>query len=332
MKSILPFRLTIILLAVLLLALMLMAGCASPAAPKESTSANSDPSSSQQDGRLSVVTTIFPPYDFVREIAGDKAELTMLLAPGQEMHSFEPSPQDMIRIQNADVFIYVGGESDSWVPGVLDSIDTKDMQIVVMMDAVDAVTEEVVAGMQTEEEEEAGPAYDEHIWNDPRNAALIAAQITQALSKADPANAAFYSSNLKTYQNQLTALDQEFRTMVQQSKRQKIVVADRFAHRYLTEAYQLEYAAAFPGCSEETEPSAATVAYLIDKVRQEQIPAVFYMEFSDQKMARVIQEATGAKTLLLHSIHNVTPKEFQEGVTYLELMERNLTALKEALN
>ena len=319
MKRFLPFLLT----------LLLLAGCAAPAGPSESA----DQSASQAEPRLSVVTTIFPPYDFVREIAGDKAELTMLLAPGQEMHSYEPTPQDMIRIQNCDVFLYVGGESDSWVPGVLDAIDSKDKQIVVMMDAVDAVTEEVVAGMQqTEEEEEEGPAYDEHIWNDPNNAVLIASQIAQALSKADPANETLYSSNLETYTKKLSTLDQKFKTMVQQARRQEIVVADRFAHRYLTEAYGLTYAAAFPGCSEETEPSASTVAFLIDKVRQEKIPAVFYMEFSNQKMARVIQEATGAKPLLLHSIHNVTPEEFHQGVTYLELMEGNLSTLQEALN
>lgn len=318
MKRFLPFLLT----------LFLFVGCAAPAGPSEPA----DQSSNQAEPRLSVVTTIFPPYDFVREIAGNKVDLTMLLAPGQEMHSYEPTPQDMIRIQNCDVFIYVGGESDSWVPGVLDAIDSKGKQIVVMMDAVDAVTEEVVAGMQETEEEEGGPAYDEHIWNDPNNAALIAAQIAQALSKADPANETLYSSNLETYTKKLSALDQEFKTMVQQAKRQDIVVADRFAHRYLTEAYGLTYAAAFPGCSEETEPSSATVAFLIDKVLQEKIPAVFYMEFSNQKMAQVIQEATGARTLLLHSIHNVTPEEFQQGVTYLDLMEGNLSTLQEALN
>jgi zinc transport system substrate-binding protein len=284
------------------------------------------------DGTLQVVSTIFPPYDFVRSITGDKAGLTMLLPPGAESHSFEPTPQDIIRVQNCDVFIYVGGESDAWVEMILESVDTSRMEIITLMDCVEVVEELIVEGMQEEEEEEEeGPEYDEHVWTSPRNAKLIVRKIADVLKRKDRANAAEYERNTVSYLEKLTELDGSFQTMINGARRKTFIFGDRFPFRYFADAYGLSYFAAFPGCSTETECSAATVAFLIDKVRAEQIPVVFHIELSNEKIADTICEGTGAKKLLLHAVHNVSKREFDGGATYYDLMSNNLRNLREAL-
>jgi zinc transport system substrate-binding protein len=282
-------------------------------------------------GKISVVTTIFPPYDFAREIAGDKAELTMLLPPGAESHSWDPAPRDIITIQNSSIFIYGGGESDEWVKELLSSMDTSKKTIIAMMDCVETVEEELVEGMEEEEGEEEEEAYDEHVWTSPRNVILIAGAITEALCKEDPANAALYRKNYAGYTAKLSALDDSFRETVKGGKRTTFVFADRFPFRYFADAYGLSYFAAFPGCSVETEPSAATVAFLIRKIRAEQIPAVFHIELSSERMADTISAETGAKKLLLHACHNISKNDFEKGVSYLDLMTANVKNLKEAL-
>jgi zinc transport system substrate-binding protein len=501
-------RLSSILISTLLL-LTALSGCAQN---------NASPEQPEQEDTLSVVSTIFAPYDFVREIVGDKANITMLLPPGSESHSYEPTPQDIIKIQNCDVFVYVGGDSDEWVHEVLDSMDTSKMKIVALMDCVDVVEEELVEGMEddhghdhgseefdpadvkdrpmsdfsgewisgiplindgsldayiehTAEENEvtfdeqksallkrwaseyenftienstltidsisgeytykgyqivesdhgasvwynfqletpvAGlPAYltfndhgyghedeehdedeaeeeheeiahmhlkygddgfdalisneewstfyfdnsysgkeigefmagheheetelDEHVWTSPKNAKLIVQKISDALCKADSANAEVYKQNTQAYLSKLDELDAAFQQVVDSAARKTLIVGDRFPFRYLADAYGLAYFAAFPGCSTETEASAATVAFLIDKVKDEEIPVVFHAELSNQKMANTISEATGAKVLLLHACHNITKAEFEQGISYLDLMQQNVENLKEAL-
>ncbi len=326
---------------------------------------------STSDDKVSVVSTIFAPYDFVREVAGDKAYLTMLLPPASESHSFEPTPQDIIKIQNSDVFIYVGGESDAWVNEVLESMDTSKMKIITLIDCVDVVEEEIVEGMEEEhdhdheeislDEEHEGdehegneleedeheehadeehadeePAdveheYDEHVWTSPKNAKLIVQKISDVLCEIDEVNKEIYKKNTAEYLDKLDELDQAFQTVVDESARKTIVFGDRFPFRYFADAYGLSYFAAFPGCSTETEASAATVAFLIDKIKEEHIPVVFHVELSNQKMANTISEATDAKVLLLHACHNVSKAEFESGVTYLDLMYKNVENLKEAL-
>ncbi|MDR2619422.1 MAG: metal ABC transporter substrate-binding protein [Treponema sp.] len=284
------------------------------------------------DGKINVVATIFPPYDFVREIAGDKVNLTMLLPPGAESHSFEPTPQDIIKVQNCDVFIYVGGESDAWVEMILESMDTSRMEIITFMDCVEVVEEVVVEGMEEEEEEEAeGPEYDEHVWTSPKNAQLIVQKISGALAQRDRPNAAEYEKNTASYLAKLADLDTSFRNMVNGAKRKTFIFGDRFPFRYFADAYGLSYFAAFPGCSTETECSAATVAFLVDKVRAEKIPVVFHIELSNEKIADTICEETGAKKMLLHAVHNISKRDFDRGENYYGLMSQNLQNLREAL-
>jgi len=289
----------------------------------------------------SIIASIFPPYDFMRAIAGDKADITMLLPPGSESHSFEPTAQDVIKIQNCDIFIYVGGESDEWISGILESIDTSKMRIITLMDCVEVVEEEIVEGMEDEEEEEEDdqsksgedeePEYDEHVWTSPKNAKLIVQKISDTLCEVDAANAETYKQNTTTYLGRLDELDGKFQAVVDAAVRKTMVFGDRFPFRYFADAYGLAYFAAFPGCSNETEASAATVAFLIDKVRDENIPVVFHIEFGNEDMANAISEATGAKVRLLHACHNISATDFTADKTYIDIMTANVDALKEAL-
>jgi len=283
------------------------------------------------DGKLNVTVTNFPPFDFVRQIAGDRVNLSMLLPPGVESHSFEPSPRDIITVHNSGVFIYVGGESDAWVDRILESMDTSKIKILRMMDAVYAVEEEIVEGMEEENEEGEEITYDEHIWTSPRNAILIVKAVTEALCEADSASANFYRKNAAAYTGELAQLDAAFNGVVSGAKRNTIVFADRFPFRYFADAYGLFYFAAFPGCSTETEPSAATVAFLINKIKAEKIPVVFHIELSNELMADTISGETSAKKLLLHSCHNISKRDFDAGLGYLDLMRQNVENLKEAL-
>jgi zinc transport system substrate-binding protein len=468
------------------------------------------------NGKPDVVTINFPAYDFVRQIAGDRVNLSMLLPPGVESHSFEPTPRDIIQIQNGELFIYTGGESDVWVDRVLESMDTSKMKIIRMMDAVDVVKEEIVEGMEDDEHEhehshededftiadvkdraltdwagdwqsvypyllegsldpvmehmaEGGEktareyyeeykthyvtdadrvtmtadsmtfyrngipatarytyggtgviteddgalwvrykfeaignpprgapkyimfsdhlhapaktehfhiyasdksfdelmedtnpvnyptyystgltkdelvaemighdheeeiAYDEHVWTSPENVKRIVQAIADALCEVDSANAAFFRRNTREYIARLDELDKEFKEVVNNARRKTIVFGDRFPFRYFADTYGLTYFAAFPGCSTETEPSAATVAFLIDKVKDEKIPVIFHIELSNERMADTISAETGAKKLLLHACHNVSKRDFDSGVTYLDLQKANVPRLREAL-
>lgn len=493
----------------LVLVLSLFVGCAQAAPSGESGS----------KGKLKVVSTIFPGYDFTRAVAGERVELKMLLPPGSESHSYEPTPQDIIAIQNCDVFLYVGGDSDTWVNGILDSMDTSNMTILSMMDLVDVVEEEMKEGMEDDhghdhshdkelqpedvhdrplsdwagswstiekaltsgaldeyvahkaEENEldaaaqktafasrwkseyatltisgdtvsfrgsdvnyqyagykivesdhgasvwygfeaAAPAsgapkyiafsdhgtggheeheeedkhheetphfhlrygnesfealtkmedwaptyfpadadgkevaeamgghshseeeaeYDEHVWTSPVNAMRITQAISDTLCKLDAANAPEYQQNTTAYLGKLKELDASLRELAKNAPRRTLIFGDRFPFRYFVDEYGLDYFAAFPGCSTETEASAQTVAFLINKVKEEKIPSVLHIELSNEKMADTICESTGAKKLLLHSCHNVTRDELKNGITYLDLMNQNMKTLKEALS
>lgn len=496
-------RVLSILLGVCLL-LTALCGCAQPDVRQDS------------GDKIKVISTIFAPYDFVRQIVGDKAEVTMLLPPGSESHSYEPTPQDIIKIQNCDVFIYVGGDSDTWVHEVLESIDMSKTKIITLIDCVDVVEEEIVEGMEDdhghshadeefdaadvkdrgmsefdgewisaavlikdgsfdkyiahsaeeneisaqkqkeemltrmasdydnitirnntltidgksadydykgyritesdhgasvwynyqiessvadmptyitfndhgygnsehhdehdEEHEEIGHFHlkygdesfdalidnqdwstfyfdashsnseigefmaggghshehevDEHVWTSPKNAKIIVQKISDALCATDPGNAEDYKKNTDNYIEQLDELDAKFQAVVDSATRKTIIFGDRFPFRYFADAYGLEYFAAFPGCSTETEAGAATVAFLIDKIKDEGIPVVFHVELSNKRMANTISEETGAKVLLFHACHNVTKDELGQGITYIDLMNGNAENLKEAL-
>lgn len=300
------------LIAALLCLCLMLCGCtAQPEKPHDET-------------KLQIVCTSFPAYDFAREIAGDRAELTLLIKPGSEVHSYEPTPKDMIRIQESDLFICNGGESEQWAKTLI----TPELNTIYMMDCVDTV-EESADGIYNAEDGE--PELDEHVWTSPLNAIKISEEICNALCKLDTNNAEAYKTNFAAYKAQLMALDREFRQVIKNSGKHTLVFADRFPMRYFALEYGLNCYAAFPGCSSETEPSAKTVAYLIDRVREDKIPAVLYMEFSNQKMADVICEDTGCKKLPFYSAHSVSAEQFEQGVSYLDLMRINLNSLKEAL-
>ncbi|GHV82949.1 high-affinity zinc uptake system binding-protein ZnuA [Spirochaetia bacterium] len=284
-----------------------------------------------RNGKITVIAAIFPPYDFVRAVAKDKVNLSMLLPPASESHSFEPTPKDIITIQNSDIFIYAGGESDTWVNRILGSMDTRNMTIISLMETVDVVEEEVVEGMEDAAEEEEGAAYDEHVWTSPINAMRIVQTITETLCTADTANADFYRQNADGYISQLEKLDAEFQAVVDNANRKTIVFGDRFPFRYFADRYGLSYFAAFPGCSTETEPSASTIAFLIDKIKREHIPVVFHIELGNERMADTIAEETGAKKLRLHACHNISKKDFESGITYIDLMHQNVENLRRAL-
>lgn len=294
----------------------------------------------QDNGKISVVTTIFPYYDFTRSIAGDKADIKLLLSPGSEPHSYDPSPSDIVAIENCDIFIYNGGESDEWVESVLDSIENKNMKIMRMMDYVDLLYEQSVEHDAHEhgeehnhvDEHEHGEEYDEHIWTSVKNAEKLSDAIYYELSACDSANKSIYSSNRDRYISKLKSLDSKFSDIVSNAKRNTVVFGDRFPFLYFVTDYSLYYDCAFPGCSSETEPSISTVTHMIDFTRDNQIPVVFYLEFSNGRVARLISEDTGAKTMRYSSCHNVTKDEFADGATYISLMEQNANALREALN
>lgn len=287
------------------------------------------------NGKLKIVTTIFPAYDFAKEVTGDNAEVSMLLPPGLESHSYEPSPQDIIKIQSADIFIYNGGESETWVEKILDSSD-EGVTVIKMMDLVDGYEEEVIEGMQFEEEHdnESGHdhEYDEHVWTSLRNAQKIVAGINEKVSYLDSENQAHYKKNTEEYIKKLSLLDEKFKKLFNESQNKTLVFGDRFPFRYFAEDYDLKYYAAFPGCSSETEPSIATITFLIDKIKEENIKTVFYIEFSNHKIADTIAESTGASTALLHSCHNVDIVNLGKEQTYYSLMEQNYNTLKGALS
>ena len=313
----------------------LLSGCNQPEEEKPYEETKDEP------GKLSIVTTIFPQYDFARQISGGNAELTMLLGPGEESHTYEPTPQDIIEIQNADIFIYVGGESETWVDSILSSFDTSNMEIINMMKLVDVVEEEIVEGMEgeaeEEPEEETGDSsdekeYDEHVWTSIDNAQIISQAIADALCEKDEPNSSTYRINCEKYLTELSDLKKDFNGIVKSSERNTIVFGDRFPLRYFADEFGIEYYAAFPGCSEQSEPSAGTVAFLIEKVRAENIPVVFYLELSNGKIAETIAESTDAETLCFNSCHNVTMEQFLNGVTYVDLMKENVEVLEKALN
>ena len=310
------------------LLLGLLSGCGSTPA------ANAD--------QLSVVTTIFPEYDWVRQILGDKADgvdLTMLLDNGVDLHSYQPTADDMVKISTCDLFIYVGGESDEWVEDALAEAVNQDMVVIDLLDVLgDAVKEEeVVEGMQGEDDEggEEETEYDEHVWLSLRNAAVLCEEIAAKLGRLDAANADAYAANAATYIEKLNALDRQYAAVVDAAPRKTLLFGDRFPFRYLTDDYGLDYYAAFVGCSAETEASFETVVFLANKVDELGLNTVLTIESSDGKLARTIIEntaAASARILQMDSMQSATARDVTSGATYLGAMENNLKVLKEALN
>ncbi|MDO5734419.1 MAG: metal ABC transporter substrate-binding protein [Eubacteriales bacterium] len=373
----------IALLVTVLMLLGLVAGCENLNKSKPAAEANNNEVSGTADAeaepapgaKLKVIASIFPQYDFLRRIGGDKIELSMLLSPGAESHSFEPTPKDLIEISESDLFVYVGGHGDKWVDELLKTRE-EGKKTLALVDLVETVEEEIVEGMEHHhhhededcchhhhddedaehehededcchhhhDDEDAEHEHehehhhhhehelDEHVWTDPKNAIKIVQALTEALVELDPENQDFYKENAAAYLKELEQLDQDFKDLVKNAKRKTIVVGDRFPFRYFTDAYGLDYYAAFPGCSTEGDASPQTIVFLIEKVKEEGIPVVFHIELSNQKMAESIADASGAQVMLLHGAHNIAREDFEAGLTYLDIMRQNLENLRVALN
>ena len=281
-----------------------------------------------------IITTIFPAYDFARQVFGDTAEVRMLLKPGQESHSYDPSAKDIVEINGCDLFVYNGGDSDQWVESVLQA--APDVETFRMTDAVSLLDEEHSEGMQEEEhdhdhadgdEEE----YDEHVWTSPDNAAAIVRALGSRAKALFPDSAAELDSNTESYAAQIGKIDGRLKELLDGEKRY-FIFGDRFPLLYFFKHYGLNYYAAFPGCGSETEPSAQTVTFLLDKLGQpDAVKAVFCIELSGRKLADVLAEDSGLDVVEFHSCHNITADDFAAGETYVSLMERNLQTLEKVL-
>ncbi len=276
---------------------------------------------------LSVVSTIFPYYDFASQIAGENAKVTMLLSPGGEVHGYEPTLKDLALVEQCDVFLYNGGEGDAWVESLLANCDVSHKQVVRLMDTVDLLT--VGETHHHEGHHHGVEEADEHIFTDPENALPIAIAIEDAMKKADPSHKKNYEINGAILQQELARLVQEY-TVLQGAKKQ-LVIADRFPFLYLTTHYNLSYLAAFSGCSSNTEADLKTVYELKTALEQGETKGVLCTEFSDKSLATTLANGVGGKVYVWHSCHNVTREEWENKVTYVQLMNRNLSVLKEVL-
>ena len=299
-----------------------------------------------QTDKLSIVTTIFPEYDWVREILGDKAdnaEITMLLDNGVDLHSYQPTADDIVKISDCDLFIYVGGESDEWVEDALRNAANRNMKVINLLEVLgDSVkTEEIVEGMQEEEHEhedaeehEHEEEADEHVWLSLKNAKMLVRVISKALQELDPDNKDIYAANADAYVMKLSALDAEYQAAVDAASNKTILFGDRFPFRYLVDDYGLRYYAAFVGCSTETEAGFETISFLAKRVDELKLPCVLTIEGAQHKIAETIVRNTTAKNqrvLTMDSMQSTTSKDVKNGTTYLSVMEKNLSVLKEVL-
>ena len=286
----------------------------------------------EDDGKLTVVTTVFPVYDWTRNVTGDICNVIYLDKSGADMHSFEPTASDIVLLAEADVFIHIGGVSDKWVDSAVESAKNDSLEVLSLMTVTGVLEEETVEGMQTHDHgEKDTDEYDEHIWLSLKKAQTAVNAICYTLCKADSENAETYRSNAAAYTDKLSELDGRYTSLMSSAKRNTILVADRFPFRYLTEDYGIEYFAAFPGCSAESEASFETMTFLIEKTKELSLPCILVIEKSDGKLADTISRETGVKVLTLGSCQSVTQADADKGLTYLSVMENNLKTLTEAL-
>ncbi len=318
---------------VLILALTLLAGCASYG--------------EDQTYSLRVVCTVFPEYDAVRAIVGERSdvEVTLLLGPGQDSHSYDPTSHDIISVHSCDIFVYVGGESDVWVRDMLESVDTSDKTVISLMDTVDVLEEDHVGEDEDEHHHDhhnhshtvgddgviEDVEYDEHVWTSPVNMIEITDALCSAMADKYPAASAEFTANAASYKAELESLDSDFRRVASAAADPVIVVADRFPLRYFCEEYGIGYYAAFSGCAASTEPSSATVDFLIDRVRELSLPVVFKTDMSSGNVAEAVAAAAGAEVRTFYSCHTITQGDFDAGEGYVSLMRKNLDSLSLAL-
>ena len=336
---------------------VLITGCTSGASNDANINTNIE-----QPQKLSVVTTLFPQYDFTREIVGDKVEVTLLLPAGTDSHSYEPTPSDIIKVNACNLFVYTGEYMENWAERFIDGMDNKGVVVLDVSKGISVDKPEHSHEHESEEHHEDknihdehesekhhdehegeehhadedtydghNHTYDPHIWTDPNNAKIMMDNILNELCQLDPENAEYFKTNANNYKRQLDDLDKEMKEIISNGSRKEIVHGGRNAFYYFSKQYGLDVHAAYDSCSTETEPSAKVVAELIDDIKAEKIPVIFYEELSTPKVAQTISNETGAKMLLLHSCHNVSKEELKNGATYLSLMKQNAENLKEAL-
>lgn len=290
----------------------------------------------QKDSQLSIVCTLFPEYDWTREILGDEAEnvnLTYLLDTGESLHSFQPSAKDMVVISDCDLFVYVGGESESWVDDALKEVTNPDMKVIKLMDVIgdSAKEEEVKEGMQSDEEE---PEYDEHVWLSVKNAEALCSAICETLCEIQPESADVYRGHLDEYTQKLQKLDSDFADMAENASVKTVVFGDKFPFRYFVDDYHIDYYAAFVGCSAETEASFETIAFLAKKLDELHLNTIFTIQNTDVSVANAIIASTENKNqqiVTLNSMQSITRDDINNGATYLGIMQENLDTLREAL-
>lgn len=292
-------------------------------------------SKNKENDKLNIVVTTFSAYDFTRQIVGDKANVTFLLGPGVDAHSFEPTANDLSKIQSSDVFIYIGGEMEKWTDKILgtDIISNK-TKLIKISDAIDTIKEQEVDGTEEEvdEDEEFEGAFDEHIWTSPANSIKMMYYLNKTISNIDEKNSNFYSENTEKYVGQIKDVQKKIADIVASKKRDRLVFGDKMPMQYFLNEYGLKASAALKGCSTESDASAKTIAYLIDKVREEKIPVVLYIELSNGKTAETIAKETGAKNMQIQTLHNISKEDFENGETWVSLMTKNLDVLKKALD
>ncbi len=359
--------LTIILLVILVAcaALMIFSG-------SKNNIMNKDAKNIKNEQKLKVTASNFASYDFLRAIIGDSknVELTFLLGPGKDAHSYDPTPQDLIKIQNSDLFVYIGGEMEKWANRVMETLDTKKTNVLCIADKVDTIKEQEIEGAEDDDDhdheeehehdekhedhdhekeenehdedekehehhhdhDEEG-AFDEHIWTSPENAIKMVKALEKEMEKIDGTNAEKYKENAEKYIKEIQEVDKEIKNIVDNKKRDRLVFGDKMPMQYFMNYYGLKVSAAFMGCSTETEPSAQTIAYLVNKVKEEKIPVILYIELGNGKVAdTVAKEAGNCKTMKIQTLHNVTKDDFEKGKTWVSLMKENINVLKEALD
>ena len=320
-----------VILVIILIAIILVGIIAGVVLGKKNKTSNNN-----NTEKIKVTASNFASYDFLRAIIGDNdnIELTFLLGPGKDAHSYDPTAQDLITIQNSDLFIYIGGEMEKWADRVLPTLDTSNTKVICVADDIKTIDEQEIDGAEPEEEEdEEEGAFDEHIWTSPDNAITMVNTLEKSMEEIDSSNSSKYKQNAENYIAKIKNVDKQIQEIVDNKKRDRLVFGDKMPMQYFINYYKLQVSAAFSGCSTETEPSSKTIAYLVNKAKEEKIPVILYIELNNGKVAKTIanEVGDGCKAMQIQTLHNVSKTDFDNEETWVSLMERNLDVLKAAL-
>lgn len=318
-----------VILVIILIAIILVGMIAGVVLGKKNKTGNNN-----NTEKIKITASNFASYDFLRAIIGDNdnIELTFLLGPGKDAHSYDPTAQDLITIQNSDLFIYIGGEMEKWADRVLPTLDTSSTKVICVADDIKTIDEQEIDGAEPEEEEEEG-AFDEHIWTSPDNAITMVNTLEKSMEEIDSSNSSEYKQNAEKYIAKIKNVDKQIQEIVDNKKRDRLVFGDKMPMQYFINYYKLQVSAAFSGCSTETEPSSKTIAYLVNKAKEEKTQVILYIELNNGKVANTIanEVGNGCKAMQIQTLHNVSKTDFDNGETWVSLMERNLDVLKAAL-